>query len=288
MGIGQVMSTRFLGVGLVVLSMLFFAVTYAFYKACSPYLTNTQIIFFQSLFSWILILPFVLKDGVKQLVSPQLGKIIARTLFGLLGLYCITRALQTATLAEVITLNNTAPLFVPLLVWLWHRTKISLQLGLGLLLGFAGVWIILRPGFEAIHLDLVLALLSGVFSALLLVITRQIAHEPFLRILFYYFLLFWIATLPFIFLGWAPFPPHIWLYIVIAAVSMISAQLSFTMGMRYAHSHEAAPFLYTSVIFAGLIDWWIWKQTPDLFAALGMIVVCIGGILTLNLSQKRV
>lgn len=281
------MSKRLLGLGLFILAMFFFAVTYAFYKGCSPYLSNTQIIFFQSLFSWIIILPFALKDGVKQLVSPQLGKIIARTVFGLMALYCITRALQTASLAEVITLSNSAPLFVPLIIWIWHRTKISHQLGIGLLVGFAGVCIILRPGFEAIHLDLSLALLSGVFSALLLVVTRQIAHEPFLRILFYYFLLFWVATMPFVFMGWAPFPPVVWLYIVLAASAMIAAQVSFTIGMRFAHSHEAAPFLYTSVIFAGLIDWLIWKQTPDLFSALGMVVVCIGGILTLSFSGKK-
>jgi drug/metabolite transporter (DMT)-like permease len=122
---------------------------------------------------------------------------------------------------------------------------------------------------------------------MLLIITRKIAHEPFRRILFYYFLIFWLVLLPFIFTGWAPFPPIIWLYIASAAISMILAQVCFTYSLRYASSNEVAPIIYTSVIFAGLIDWLIWKETPDLLSLVGMAVVCAGGILTLNFSQKK-
>ncbi|MFI5333940.1 MAG: DMT family transporter [Chlamydiales bacterium] len=281
------MSTHLLGISLAVLSMLCFAITYAFYKGCVPYLPNTHAIFFQSLMSWLLILPFALKDGVKALISPQLGKIIARTLFGILGLYCITRALQTTGLAEVITLNNAAPLFVPLILWIWHRTKISKKLALGLLIGFIGVWVIFRPGFQEIHLDLVIAFLSAIFTALLLVVTRQIAHEPFMRILFYYFLLFWLVLLPFVLASWVPIPPFVWLYILGAALAMIAAQVSFTMALRQVPSQEVAPFLYTTVIFGGLIDWWIWKETPHLISLVGMAIVCTGGIMTINFSQKK-
>ncbi len=276
-----------LGIGLAVLAMLLFSVTYAFYKACGTVLPNTHTIFFQSFFSWIIVLPFALKGGIKELVTPNLGKIAIRTIFGVLSLYFITLALQRVTLSEVVTLNNAAPLFIPIILWLWHRNAISLKLAVGLLIGFAGVCVILRPGFAEVKLAHLFAFFSAISSAMLLIITRQIAHEPFRRILFYYFLIFWLVLLPFIFTGWAPFPPVIWLYIASAAISMILAQVCFTYSLRYASSNEVAPIIYTSVIFAGLIDWLIWKETPDLLSLVGMIVVCAGGILTLNFSQKK-
>lgn len=283
----EIRKTDLLGVSLAILAMLLFSMTYAFYKGCGTYLPNTHTIFFQSLFSWILILPYALKDGVKQLASPHLGKIALRTIFGIMSLYLITLALRKATLAEAVTLNNAAPLFIPLILLVWHRTAISLKLGIGLLIGFAGVWLILRPGFEEVQLSHLYAFLSAISSALLVIATRQIAHEPFKRILFYYFLIFWLVLLPFIFTGWIPFPPILWLYIVLAAISMILAQVCFTYSLRFATSQEVAPLIYTSVIFAGLIDWLIWKQTPDLLSAIGMLVVCVGGIMTVNFSQKK-
>lgn len=281
------MFKHLIGIGLAIFSMLCFSVTYAFYKACNPYLSNLHTIFFMSLFAWLLVLPFAVKGGVRSLISPQLGKIVARTLFGLAGLYCITRALKTVGLAEVSVLNNTAPLFVPLVLWFWHRTKISLKLAIGLLVGFAGVWILFRPGFSEINVDLAFAFMSGLATALLLVITRQIAHEPFRRILFYYFLIFWVALLPFVFIEWTSIPPFVWWLIVLAAISMLSAQVSFTMSLRYASAAEVAPLLYTSVIFAGLIDWWVWKNVPTLTSIAGMVIICIGSLMTMNFSKKR-
>jgi drug/metabolite transporter (DMT)-like permease len=273
-----------LGIALAVLSMLFFSITYALFKACTPYIPNTQIIFIQSVCSWILITPFVLKGGLK---TERLWLIGTRTLFGLLGMICITRALVTTNLAEVVLLNNTAPLFVPLIIWLWHRTKISPFLGFSILIGFVGVFVILRPGFEEVQTGMMLAVLSGVFSALLLVLTRQIAGEPFMRILFYYYLLWFLLLSPFAFFSWTPMTPLLWTLLVGSALSSIGAQLSFTAAMRFAPSQEVAPLIYTSVIFSAIIGWLIWREKIDLISIAGMVIVCVGGVLTLAAAKKR-
>jgi len=273
-----------MGIALVILSMFLYSCLYAFYKACSPYLSTPEIIFFQALGSWVLIVPWSLKCGLK---SPLLGKIALRTLCGLGGLLCITFALRETALAEVILLNNSAPLFVPLVLWLWLRTKISGRLWLSLSLGFLGIFVIVRPGFEAVNPGLLLAVLSGIFSALLLVITKFIAHEPLPRVLFYYFLLLWALLLPFVFRGIPSVPTTVWLWLVCAAVSSIGAQLSFTKGMRTATSQQVAPFIYTSVLFSGLIDWLVWGERIDFWAVVGMGIVCVGSILSIEWMRKK-
>jgi drug/metabolite transporter (DMT)-like permease len=276
-----------MGIGLVVLSMFLFSCLYAFYKACSPYLSTPEIIFFQALGSWILVLPWALKEGARGLMSPQLGKIVLRTLCGLSGLLCITFALRQTGLAAVILLNNSAPLFVPLVLWLWLRTKISGLLWVSLGLGFLGIFVIVRPGFETVNFGLLLAVLSGIFSALLLVITKFIAHEPLSRILFYYFLLLWGLLFPFVFSGVPNVPAMAWLWLVCAAFSSIGAQLSFTKGMRYATSQQVAPFIYTSVIFSGFIDWIVWGERIDFWTGIGMVIVCLGSILSIQWTRKK-
>ena len=156
----------------------------------------------------------------------------------------------------------------------------------GLVIGFAGVWIIFRPGFREVNVDLSFAFISGVTSALLLVITRQIAHEPFRRILFYYFLVFWVALLPIVAMEWTSFPAIVWLYIALAALSMVGAQVCFTKALRHVPAQEVAPLVYTSVIFAGLIDWFVWKNVPTLISIVGMAIICIGGLITMKFKRK--
>lgn len=282
------MTSSIRGISLAILSMFFFSVVYALYKACSPHLPNTLIIFFQGFCSWVLITPFVVKKGIHGLYSSKWVLIVLRTLAGLLGIYFIAVSLETISLAETNLFNNAAPLYVPLLVWIWHKTKIPNKQWIGILIGFIGIFIIFRPGFGEVHPGVFFALLSGVFTAILLVITREIAHEPFIRILFYYYLIFWAALFPFLFTSWSNPPLFVWLFLILAGISNILAQISFTIAMRHAPSHEIAPFIYTGVIFSGLIDWIFWHNEPDIISIVGMVVVCLGGAMTLIHSRKKI
>jgi len=279
-------SSHLAGVALATFSMFLFSVTYAFYKGCGPFISTAQTIYLQASFSLLLILPFALRKGLPFLISEHLGKIFLRTIFGLLGLYCIVQALKTTELVEVSLLNNTAPLLVPLLLWALHRTVISLSLWSALLVGFAGVFTILRPGFETIHIGLVLAAMSGLFSAGLLIVARMIAHEPFFRVLFYQYLLTGLILLPIAYMQWRAPPNIVWFYLVSAAVSNIFAQVMLIAAVRKATSQEVAPFIYTTVIFSGIIGWIVWKEVPDLISLIGMLVVCVGGLWSIALTRR--
>ena len=265
-------------VGFTVLSMLCFSATYAFYKACGPYLSSAHILCIVNFISWLLILPFALKYGLKTQKFPA---IFLRTFFGIASLYSISLALTKISFSETVLLNNTAPLFVPLIVWFWHRFKIPTLLWVSLFIGFIGVIVIIRPGMERFNSGFFIGLFSGVAAAAMLVVSRQIANERFLKILFYYFLIFWLALFPFIFVNWTSPPAYIWLHLISAGITMIFAQLTLVFALRRSHSHAVAPFIYTSVIFAGLLDWIFWHHTPSLTTILGMVIVIIGGFLAI-------
>lgn len=271
---------------LAIVAMLLFAVTYSFYKGAEPYLSATIILFFQSLFSFSLLLPFLLKKSPTFLLSPKWFIILVRSVFALFAILGITKGLQTAALSEVVLLNNTSPLLVPPIAYFLFKEKISVRLIPGLVLGFVGIFIVLRPNFQGMNPGLIYAFASGFGSAFLLLITRKIAHESFLRVLSYYFLTFIFLLLPFvIFTTWTVPPLIVWLYLVGAAVSTVGAQLAFTASLRYTTSAQIiAPFIYTTVIFSGIIDALIWHVIPDTLAFLGMALVILGGIISLEIK----
>jgi len=162
------MSKDFLGILLAVIALLLFSIVYAFYKASQPFLSTTQILCITSSCSWIAILPFVLSKGFKFLPTKHFYLLSFRTLLGLASAFCITKALATISLSEALLLSNTAPLFIPFIVLIWHKTKIPHRLWIGLVIGFIGVFIVLQPGFEKIGPGQILGLLSGITSAMML------------------------------------------------------------------------------------------------------------------------
>ncbi|MDN3505761.1 MAG: DMT family transporter [Simkaniaceae bacterium] len=284
------MNKTLIGILYMVLAMVFFSITYAIYKLANPYVPNNLILFFQNILSLAIVLPYVLIKRT-PLTSKKFHLILFRIALGIVSLYCITHALLSVGLAEAVLLNNTAPLFTPLFVWLWMRAKPTFHIWIGLIIGFIGVFIILRPGYLTLNRGLLFALTSGIAGGAIPLATRKIAHEPLAKLLFYYFATFSLILFPFLFSQWTPPPPHIWLLIALSSVTMVLAQIFIVFALRKASPIEVAPLIYTGVIFSGILGWIFWQQKIDLTTLAGMAAVCIGGILTIVYSireQKKI
>ena len=281
------MHANFLGSLFTLFAGLFFASAYGCYQTSETFVSSTTVIFLQNLISWSLLLPFTLKNGLQYLVTPNFKLILLRSLFGLGVLSCISFAVQTTTLTNVTLLNSAAPLFIPLLSFLWLKEKINHALWPSLILGFMGIAIILHPEKTAIQIGLFAALASGILSALLTIAIRKLAKEPFNRMIFYYFLVFWIGTLPFFLFNPENPPPIAWLYIFLAALFMIAGQFSLTFALRKASPQIVAPCMYSIVIFSLLIDAIFWHITPPLLSIFGILLVILGGAITARLQGKK-
>ena len=45
-------------------------------------------------------------------------------------------------------------------------------------------------------------------------------------------------------------------------------------------------YFYSSVVFAGLLEWALWKSVPDALSIVGMIVVAAAGVLALRIGAE--
>src|SRR6185503_3370019 len=98
-------------------------------------------------------------------------------------------------LADAVLLQFTGPIFVPLLGYAIYRIAISGQVLLAVLVGFAGIVLILQPGAGMATGGAAIGLGAGLFGALSVVtIWRMSASEPAVRIVFYFNLLSTVAS----------------------------------------------------------------------------------------------
>jgi drug/metabolite transporter (DMT)-like permease len=269
-----------LGAALIVLAFLFVALMSAFGKAAA--VSTSAIVFFQNFISLLIFLPWILHHGIRELKTKHLALHGVRGLGGVLSQALMFIAILKMPLMNTVLLSNSAPLFIPLIAWIWMREKIAASTAISLAVGFVGVLLILKPGMSLLRNPAaLLATAAAACSAIALVtVNRLSSTDPTDRILFYYFLIASVLTAPFLPFGWHWPSDGQWLFLLGIGLCQAASQLFIIFAYRYAKPGRIAPFNYSVVVFSGLIGWIVWHDRPDALALAGVLLVTAGGIFT--------
>lgn len=257
-------------------------------KYASAHVTTAAIITVQYFICTLLCLPRIMRLGNAGLRTTRLGLHLARGLAGVLCFYLFYAALDHIPMMDAMMLRQSAPLSVPLIMWLWGREKVLASAWLPLGIGFAGIAIILRPSPLGLSWWHAAGFLSAVGLAFSMVATRKLATtEPNARILFYYCVLSLACVAPFglgdldglRLLDWAAM-----VYIGIAIYLVLEL---YTRAYGMAPTAAIAPINYFAVVLAGFWGWLFWGQVPDHWSLLGSALVMAGGLLTIYLAREK-
>lgn len=278
----------YLGAFYILLAGILYGCLGALVKYVGPELPDSEIICFRFSISLFLLSFYLFLPRPKSIVSPFLTNHIIRGLASIGAVFLFYFSLQRIPLADAMLLNNTLPLFIPLVAWIWHKEKIALKLVPALLLGFIGIALILHPSRAIINMAAFAGLGSGVLAAIAMVGIQTLAErEPLYRILFYYFAIATlISALPLLW-HWKTPSPVALIALIAMGVLGILYQLLLTLGYSKASASKVSPFIYFAVIVSGLLDWWFWNVRPDLFSLFGLLLVAIGSILAILLKTEK-
>ena len=275
------------GIFLIVVAFLCVAIMSAFGKAAAG-LPTGPLVFFQNGISLLLFAPFILRHGSKELRTTRFGLHVVRALTGLLSQALFFIAVKNIALVDAVLLANAAPLFIPIVALVWMRTSIRPAVIASLLIGFVGVILILKPSAELLKDPAALiAISAAAFSAVALVSVNTLSStDKSDTILFYYFLISTVATLPFACMQWQNPQGDQWMYLLGIGLFMALSQLFIILAYTHATASQIAPFNYSVVIFSGIIGWIVWKTSLDLTALFGIVLVCAGGIASIMFTGK--
>ncbi|MBD2858035.1 DMT family transporter [Spongiibacter sp. KMU-158] len=272
-----------IGIGLSILTVFLSATVAAVGKHVGQQVHISAIVMAQYSISLLFALPPIARGGLNSLKTPRPLLHLIRGVSGVACFYCYYLALQETTLVEASLLRNTAPLMVPLVIMLLLGERLSPSIWPPLLVGFIGILLVLRPGFQTLSMWHVFGVLSGLGLAISMVTTRLLVlEEPQSRILFYYFLIAVMATLPFFIFSGHKVPDTSWLWLLYMGVVMYLTFILYTQAYRYVPAATLAPINYFGVVFGGVLDWLIWGVTPTGLTLLGVALVMCGGVLVLR------
>ena len=279
-----------LGILYAILSAFFFAAMSVFVKKASPELPTSMLLFFRFGTSFILLLPWILTDSSFSLKVAEPGRYILRILASLLALFLLFYTIKFIPLTDGLMLNNTAPLFVPIIAWVLVRATISKKAIIGIVIGFIGVGIILHPSIAVFKPVSLLALIAGVLASLAIVQMRLISKTSSTKqMLFYYFLVSAVISGIFAAIQWrSPANASLWWYLAGIGLFGTLYQVFATFSYVTAPVRLMSPFTFLIVVFGALFDWLIWNNAPTWATLGGALLVIIGSIMTVVFGHKEI
>jgi drug/metabolite transporter (DMT)-like permease len=245
------------------------------------------IVLFQYLICFLLSLPWLARNGFSALKTEYPSHHIIRGVSGCLAFYAFYFALKYIPLVDASLLRNTAPLLVPVVLFIGFQIKIPKARWLPLLVGFIGVAVMLQPTQKGANWWHLLGLVSGLGLSLSMVYTRVLAQkEAEGLILFYYFLISLLFVVPFFILNYEPIPIDALPWLLFIGVTMYFTFGLYTKAYKFVQASVLSPTSYFSVIFAGILELLIWGHVPSMMTIIGIILIVSGGFLVIRQNSK--
>lgn len=210
----------------------------------------------------------------------SLSRQLVRGLLMVLSTVLFFSVLGRLPLAEATSLNFMAPLFLMAMApWLLNESH-RLHRWIGVLVGFAGVLIVVRPGAQLDPLGIALGLLTAVTFAFFQISTRRVAHDPPLTTNYYGGVFGSVALL--LALPWFWTTPNLsviqWLLLLSTGVTGFAGHLMQIMAYGRTQATLLAPFSYLQIVAAVTLGWLSFDQLPDLTSLIGMGLICLAGL----------
>jgi drug/metabolite transporter (DMT)-like permease len=267
------------GALLVVAAEFMFASMGASIRMVAGEVPNAGVVFFRNLIGLSVLTPLLLYRGVEDLRTRVAHLHLLRGLAGLCAMYCFFYAIANMPLAEAMLLKLSAPLFIPLVALLWLGEAVPGPVRWALLVGFAGVALILRPDFSGLSPVAFIALLGGLFAAVAKVSVRRLSRtEPTTRIVFYFALTGTVVSFVPLLYYWQTPSPQAWLWLLALGLFATLGQLLLTQGLSLAPAARVGTFGFFAVIFGAFYGWLFWDEVLRWTTLAGSLLVLYAGI----------
>lgn len=274
------------------ISALSLSIMAVFVKLALPETTTSMVILFR--FSVGLLYVFLLgifqrcRGDTLSLKAKAPFKIhLVRALTGVMAMMCFYSTFRFLSVTDGTLIMMTGPLFLPLFTFLIYRQRTHLQVIFGILLGFLGLILILRPDSGVFQPRALIGLAGGAFAALALMsLTRATRDDSPFTILIYYFPMAVILSGVFSIFNWEPLTEHVLELLLGVGFFGTIYQDCLVRASQYAPPTLVSTVMYISIIFSGCLDWILWRDVPSLISLMGMLVVCSSGTWIVLATKK--
>lgn len=285
-------SQLLLGVFLVLASELAFALLSALVRLLSDEVSQVQIIFFRNLFALLPLIPWLIKNRTGALKTQHINLHLLRGIAGLSAMFIYFDVIATTSLVNAAMVLMLAPFFIPIIAHTWLKQTQNMASLISVALGFIGAFVCLNAkssgpqgdlAFSTGLLILVGALLIGLSKSS---ISKMSGSEPSQRIVCYFALLGVLVTALMLPFNWQPISLSNFALLVLLGCCATAAQLMMTKAFSFAGATTIGMFSYSSILFAALLGFFWWQETPSWTWYIGAALIILAGFIAIFHAQR--
>jgi drug/metabolite transporter (DMT)-like permease len=246
-----------------------------------------EIVLFRNLVGILLIVPFLGRLGWYTLRTRRAGALGLSSLSLLASMLCFFVAVAEMPLAELTALSFTKPLFATAGAALILGELVRLRRWAAVLVGFAGVLIVIRPGADTVSPYAVLVLLSALFAAVVSVIVKRLtATESPATIVLYQSVFMTLLSVPLALLYWrTPTLVELPFLVIVGTLGTLS-WLCMARAFALVDASVVMPFEFARLPLTALAAYLLFAEVPTVWTWLGGAVI-FGSIAYITHREMR-
>ena len=290
------MSDKAKGIACIIASAFGFAVMAACVRLCDDYgaaISSFQKSFFRNVVALGLALAVFLRESAPTPHDTQTGPVpakvrgrasakawgllVLRSALGTVGIFANFYALSRITIAEGQTLNKTAPFFTVVFAALFLKEHAGWKSFGPLLIAFAGVLLIAKPGFAGeAAFPLAMGLLGGVAAGAAYTALRALGKTGAMKssfIILFFSAFSCLAAVPFMLHGFVPMTAAQVAILFGAGGGAALGQFGVTLAYRCAAPRDIAVYDYANILFTAALGFALFGQIPDGWSLAGFALI---------------
>lgn len=244
-------------------------------KQLSEELHAFEIAFFRCFIGLIVLLPLVWRAGAATALKTSQQKLhILRGVLNAGGMLLFFWSVSLSPLATVSAIGFASPLFAALLAIIILREKVGIRRWAGLIIGFTGTLIILRPGLGIVEFGAVVALISSFLWAGAMITIKQLTNteSPLAITTWASFYVGLFCLIPALFVWQWPTAEQ-WMWLIVIGILGSIIQFCLAKAFSLAPTTVVLPFDFMKLVWASLFGFMIFAEALDIWVWIGGTII---------------
>lgn len=239
-----------------------------------------QIVFFHNIVAFLLILPWVIKNGlVISMRTSRFPLHLLRAILGIASLSMYFYALTIIPLTQARAIALSSPLISSLFAIFFLKEKPTWHKSAALIIGLGGSLLILNPENGDISYATLMVVVAVCMWSIIDMIVKMLSNEDTITQLFYLTAIMSILSIPGAIYYWHT-PENLtdWLWLISIGIVFLLNIIAIFNAFKYADITTIMPFDFTGMVFTAIIAYFAFNEIIQMEVLIGGIIIVASSI----------
>jgi len=233
-----------------------------------------EVALFRTGLGLVFMAPWLMKNRLAGLKTTKLPWYVGRAVVTCIATIGYFYALKEIPLADAVAIMFSRPLYGTIFAIVFLGEVVGARRWTATAVGFAGVLVMVRPGFETFNLGLLSVFIASIAGAAAAVLIRYLSRteQPDTITMYYAMFTTPVMLIPAIFVWITPTWEQFGWLLLMGLLGTIG-QRTMSRGFAAADASIMLPVDFSRLIFAALFGFFLFAEIPSVYTVIGAVLI---------------